>query len=114
MYKASRVSLQVRERLHDRNGVLGWSRIKESAVSRTESKSDDKYASRLKAKKEVNVSTIPLSLSGNVGGGVRDVGHDVAQHISGVESTGFQGYQHPTNSKKVNNSLASCYRLTRI
>jgi len=32
----------VRERLHDRDGVLGWSRAEESAVSCTESKFGDK------------------------------------------------------------------------
>lgn len=38
VHEASRASLQMRERFHDRNGVLGWSRAKESPVSRAESK----------------------------------------------------------------------------
>lgn len=40
VHEASRVSLQVCERFHDRNGVLGWSRAEESPVSRAESKFD--------------------------------------------------------------------------
>jgi len=42
VHKTGRVSFQVRERLHDRDGVLGWSRAEESAVSCAESKSGDK------------------------------------------------------------------------
>lgn len=40
VYEASRISLQVRERFHDRNGVLGRSRAEESPVSRAKSKFD--------------------------------------------------------------------------
>lgn len=40
VHEASRISFQVRERFHDRNGVLGWSRAEESPVSRAESKFD--------------------------------------------------------------------------
>lgn len=39
VHEASRAGVQVCEGIHDRNGILGWRRAKESAVSRAESKS---------------------------------------------------------------------------
>lgn len=42
VHEASRVSFQMRERIYDRDGILGWSRIEKSSISRTKSKSDDK------------------------------------------------------------------------
>lgn len=36
VHEASRAGVQVREGIHDRDGVLGWRRAEESAVSRAE------------------------------------------------------------------------------
>jgi len=80
VHKTSRVSFQVRQRFYDRDGLLGWSRAEKFAVSRTESMFGDKHNPLIKRrrKKIALTSILFLSVAGNVGGGIRNVSHNVA------------------------------------
>lgn len=103
VHEKGRAGFQVRERVHDRDGILGWRGIKEPTIPCPQGKLISKI---LQGSGEWINKIAPPPVPGDVRGSFWHLGHNAAKHISSIKPAGVQSYEHTANPKKVNDRLA--------